>query len=115
LERRKFIKGITLLGGLALLSSVVPSCLRRSEEPVTPSNQDTSTDTSVPGIEEAPVAKVSLIRSQDRGEGVRRAVASLQYNPVQGKTIAHELLHLRYPNHGKMFNLLLASYSGKKA
>ena len=31
------------------------------------------------------------------------------------KTIVHELLHLRYPNHGKMFNLLLASYSEKKA
>lgn len=30
------------------------------------------------------------------------------------KTVVHELLHLRYPNHGKMFNLLLASYSEKK-
>ncbi len=30
------------------------------------------------------------------------------------KAIVHELLHMRYPNHGKMFNLLLASYSKKK-
>lgn len=30
------------------------------------------------------------------------------------KAIVHELLHMRYPNHGKMFNLLLASYSEKK-
>jgi len=29
------------------------------------------------------------------------------------KAIVHELLHLRYPNHGKMFNLLLTSYSEK--
>ena len=30
------------------------------------------------------------------------------------KAIVHELLHMRYPNHGKMFNLLLASYLKKK-
>jgi predicted metal-dependent hydrolase len=30
------------------------------------------------------------------------------------KAMVHELLHMRYPNHGKMFNLLLASYSEKK-
>ncbi|MCL0058449.1 M48 family metallopeptidase [Dehalococcoidia bacterium] len=30
------------------------------------------------------------------------------------KAMVHELLHMRYPNHGKMFNLLLASYSKKK-
>ena len=30
------------------------------------------------------------------------------------KAIVHELLHMRYPNHGKMFNLLLTSYSEKR-
>ena len=30
------------------------------------------------------------------------------------RAMVHELLHMRYPNHGKMFNLLLASYSEKK-
>jgi len=30
------------------------------------------------------------------------------------KVMVHELLHMRYPNHGKMFNLLLTSYSEKK-
>jgi len=29
------------------------------------------------------------------------------------KAMVHELLHMRYPNHGKMFNLLLVSYSQK--
>lgn len=27
------------------------------------------------------------------------------------KIIIHELLHLRYPNHGKMFSLMLRNYS----
>lgn len=27
------------------------------------------------------------------------------------KVILHELLHLRYPNHGKMFNVLLDAYT----
>ena len=30
------------------------------------------------------------------------------------KAMVHELLHMRYPNHGKMFNLLLASHSEKR-
>jgi len=32
---------------------------------------------------------------------------------VRFKTILHELLHLRYPNHGEMFNLLLNAYLKK--
>ncbi|MCZ6554981.1 MAG: M48 family metallopeptidase, partial [Candidatus Dadabacteria bacterium] len=27
--------------------------------------------------------------------------------------IVHELLHLRYPNHGKMFHMMLRSYLGE--
>lgn len=27
------------------------------------------------------------------------------------KAVLHELLHLRYPNHGKMFNMLLDAYT----
>lgn len=37
-----------------------------------------------------------------------------QPDDFRRKAIVHELLHMRYPNHGKMFNLLLASYSEKK-
>ncbi len=29
---------------------------------------------------------------------------------VRSKVILHELLHLRYPNHGRMFNSLLTAY-----
>ena len=31
----------------------------------------------------------------------------------RAEVIVHELLHLKYPNHGKMFNALLKSYLGK--
>jgi predicted metal-dependent hydrolase len=30
------------------------------------------------------------------------------------KVIVHELLHLKYPNHGKMFNVLERAYLSKK-
>lgn len=30
------------------------------------------------------------------------------------KAIVHELLHLRYPNHGKMFETILNAYLNKK-
>jgi predicted metal-dependent hydrolase len=29
---------------------------------------------------------------------------------VRAHAIVHELLHLKYPNHGRMFNVLLKSY-----
>ena len=33
---------------------------------------------------------------------------------VRSKAIVHELLHLKYPNHGKMFESLLIAYLSKK-
>ncbi len=33
---------------------------------------------------------------------------------VRAKVIVHELLHLKYPNHGKMFKTLFISYLKKK-
>lgn len=33
---------------------------------------------------------------------------------MRDKVIVHELLHLRYPNHGKMFQLLIDAYLKKK-
>lgn len=33
---------------------------------------------------------------------------------VRTKAIVHELLHMRYPNHGKMFKTLFIAYLDKK-
>jgi predicted metal-dependent hydrolase len=33
---------------------------------------------------------------------------------VRAKAIVHELLHLKYPNHGKLFKTMLISYLSKK-
>jgi predicted metal-dependent hydrolase len=33
----------------------------------------------------------------------------------RSKVILHELLHLKYPNHGKMFNILLNTYLKRAA
>ena len=37
-----------------------------------------------------------------------------QTNDKRAKAIVHELLHLKYPNHGKMFESLLIAYLSKK-
>jgi len=87
-ERREFLKNITLMGGLALLSSLIPSCLRRPAPSPGPPHPDTANELLIPATEPTPIARVSLVRSQDRAEGVRRAIALLQDNPVRGKTVA---------------------------
>lgn len=33
---------------------------------------------------------------------------------VRSQAIVHELLHMKYPNHGKMFNSLLITHLGNK-
>ncbi len=85
LERREFLKRITLLGGLALLSSLVPSCLRKHEPMPEPAPPNTVTDLPVPATDETTITKISLVRTRDRIEGVRRAISLLQSNPVRGK------------------------------
>ena len=75
LLRREFLKSITLMGGLALLSSFVPSCLRSDES------------MAKPVTEEAKMTKVSLVCTQNRAEGVQRAIALLQSNPVRIKSV----------------------------
>ena len=34
---------------------------------------------------------------------------------VRSRTILHELLHLKYPNHGRLFNILLNIYLKRKS
>ncbi|MFC1981600.1 DUF362 domain-containing protein [Chloroflexota bacterium] len=87
LERRKFLKGITSLGGLALLSLFIPSCLRRSEPLLEPVHPNTTTDSPAPATDKAPITRISLVRSQNRTDGVHRAIDLLKYNPVRGKAV----------------------------
>jgi len=37
------------------------------------------------------------------------------YTEVRSETILHELPHLKYPNHGRLFNILLNIYLKRKA
>ena len=87
LERRQFLKGITLLGGLTLLSSLVPSCLRRDDLTPQPDHPNTEKDSPVPATDEDLFTNVALVLSQDRVEGVRRVISLLDYNPVRGKAV----------------------------
>ncbi len=70
LGRREFLKGITFLGGLALLASIAPACLRKDIQK-----------------EGTAMTKISLVRTTDRTEGVRKAIDLLQFNPVKGKSV----------------------------
>ena len=58
LARREFLKGITLLGGLALLSSFLPSCLQKAGAPAgTPTLQPPVTPSLPPGATYLAVAR----------------------------------------------------------
>ncbi len=87
LERREFLKSITLLGALALLFSFVSSCLRRTGPTPEPAPPTTATDSPVPAVKGTAITKISLVHTQDRMEGVQRAISLLQSNPVQGKAV----------------------------
>ncbi|MEE8353693.1 MAG: DUF362 domain-containing protein [Dehalococcoidales bacterium] len=70
LPRREFLKGLSLLGALAFLSPFLPGCF----------GSDTTS-------KEVPMGKVSLIKTTDRAQGVKRAIAGLDANPVRGKAV----------------------------
>ena len=70
LPRREFLKGLTLLGALAFFSPFLPGCF----------GGDTT-------IKEGSMTKVSLIKTTDRAQGVKRAIAVLGANPVRGKAV----------------------------
>jgi len=87
LRRREFLKGITLLGGLALLSALMPSCLRRDEPVPGPASLPDTPDLPVSVKEENMVSKIGLVCTRNRMEGVPKAISLFQSNPVQGKAV----------------------------
>lgn len=85
--RRKFLKSMALWGGAALLASWPLSCLRKVET-TPPSPTPTATTGFIPPqTQEVSPVKVSLVRTQNRIDGVGRAIALLQSNPVRGKKV----------------------------
>jgi uncharacterized protein (DUF362 family) len=66
LKRREFLKGTIFVGGLALLAYLLPSCVLKGE---------------------APMTRVSLVKTADRIEGVRQVIDLLDINPVNGKAV----------------------------
>ena len=87
MERREFLKQIMLLTGLTFISSLMPSCFRTDEQMPKPTSPIPSPNSQVINGSETSGTKVSLVRTSDRKEGVRRAIALLQSNPVEGKSV----------------------------
>lgn len=89
LTRREFLKGLTLWGGMTLLSSPLLACLRRSEPTPQPSPTATATNTNTvtPTSSATQISKISLVRTRNRTDGVPKAVALLATNPVRGKAV----------------------------
>ena len=87
LERREFLKGIALLGGLTFISAFLASCAGKEEEVPEPPAPATATEPPALASEEIPPTKISLVRTRDRTGGVQRAITLLQSNPVQGRAV----------------------------
>ena len=75
-------------GGLALLSSLLPSCLKGTEPPPQSSTPSPAMDIAKPTGENNPVSKIALVATRNRTEGVPKAIKLLESNPVQGKAVA---------------------------
>ena len=80
-------KQIILLTGLAFMSSLMPSCFRTDEQMPKPTSPMPSPNSQVINGSETSGTKVSLVRTSDRKEGVQRAIALLQSNPIEGKSM----------------------------
>ena len=70
LPRREFVKGLSLLGAATLLSPLLPGCFAGNGE-----------------SSQGPKTRVSLIKTTNRTEGVKRAIDLLEDNHVQGKSV----------------------------
>jgi uncharacterized protein (DUF362 family) len=69
------------VGGLALIASLLPACLRKEIKTTVPAAAKEST------MNTASSARISLVRTSNRTEGVKRAIALLEANPVKGKAV----------------------------
>ncbi len=88
LSRREFLEGLTLWGGVALLSSFLPACLKETRPPPETSSPAPAMDVAPPTSEKNAVSRIALVRTGNRTEGVPKAINLLESNPVQGKAVA---------------------------
>lgn len=100
LHRRDFIKFSAVGAGAALAGTVISSCggapphvkggihQAHSPTPTTPPPEVPTTQaTAVPSPTTSPAGRVALVRTDDRSEGVRRALDLLESDAVKGKSI----------------------------
>lgn len=101
MDRRTFIK-LSAAAGAALASSALAGCRRaapthgeKSRASATAGEPEVGRTTAAPTLEPSPVpsptarpsGQVALVRTDDRAEGVRRALDLLEVNPVRGKSL----------------------------
>ena len=98
LPRREFLKGLSLIGAAALFSPLLSACFGKDTES-RPESEPEGVAESRPESEpegkaesrvenrEGPMTKVSLIKTTDRAQGVKRAIALLGANAVRGKAV----------------------------
>ncbi len=105
MNRRQFCRRLAALGGAAAFAPLVGACtpappLTKPARPPTATPLPPATDTPspsatsfpTPSVTPAPTeasdtARVALVKTTDRAEGVRRAVDLLGVNPVQGRRV----------------------------
>jgi uncharacterized protein (DUF362 family) len=104
MNRRNFLRSLALLGGSISLPSLLQACglLPNKPEPAqptaSPSFTPQPTETAAPeqaqqedpsptAAEETGIARVALIRTNDRVQGIRRAVQLLGVNPAAGQDV----------------------------
>ncbi|MFC2060234.1 DUF362 domain-containing protein [Chloroflexota bacterium] len=87
MERREFLKGAALVGGLALLSPLLASCLDSSQDETELSYPTTPSGSPAPEVQETGMTKVAVVCTRNRSEGVKRAVSLLELKSFRGKDI----------------------------
>ncbi len=91
LSRRAFLARMLVLAGAGALMHILTACRARPE--ATPTATPSSTAVKpIPSPSPSPTsaqapARVALVRTSDRAEGVRRALALLGMPPVEGKAV----------------------------
>lgn len=75
MDRRDFCRTAAVVGGTLMMAPLLATDLASSAPEIAPANK------------EEPMATIALIKTGDRADGVRRALALLGGNPVQGRRV----------------------------